>query len=158
MQSHRTLSRVSSLSSPPVIWLSLVLAVGGAAAAVPSWSTIILTGTYFSPYSEDEVRFHSIDATYFSPTRWPCHFSPAMQQYQSPIQAFSGGLTRCPLLEKCLRNMELSLTFVSCVISSRLNLCSFNTRVRRWVVGRCSETLSGALSPASYSSSSSASA
>ncbi|CBN78238.1 expressed unknown protein [Ectocarpus siliculosus] len=54
MQSHRTLSRVRSLSSPPVIWLSLVLAVGGAAAAAPSWNTIILTGTYFSVYSEDE--------------------------------------------------------------------------------------------------------
>ncbi|CAM9794076.1 unnamed protein product [Ectocarpus fasciculatus] len=54
MQSHRTLSRVSSLSSPPVIWLSLVLSIGGSAAAVPSWNTVILTGTYFSPYSEDE--------------------------------------------------------------------------------------------------------
>ncbi|CAB1115368.1 unnamed protein product [Ectocarpus sp. CCAP 1310/34] len=54
VMSHRTLSRVSSLSSPRVIWLSLVLAVGGAAAAVPSWKTIILTGTYFSPYSEDK--------------------------------------------------------------------------------------------------------
>ncbi|CAN0303805.1 unnamed protein product [Ectocarpus sp. 12 AP-2014] len=54
VMSHRTLSRVSSLSSPPVIWLSLVLAVGGAAAAVPCWKTMILTGTYFSPYSEDK--------------------------------------------------------------------------------------------------------
>ncbi|CAN0277721.1 unnamed protein product [Ectocarpus sp. 6 AP-2014] len=54
MQSHRTLSRVRSLSSPPVIWLSLVLAIGGAAAAVPSWNTVVLTGTYFSPFSEDE--------------------------------------------------------------------------------------------------------
>ncbi|CAM9834239.1 unnamed protein product [Ectocarpus fasciculatus] len=54
VMSHRTLSRVSSLSSPPVIWLSLVLSIGGSAAAVPSWNTVILTGTYFSPYSEDE--------------------------------------------------------------------------------------------------------
>lgn len=46
-QSHRTMSRVKSVSSPQLVVVFLVIAVGAAAAAVPFWKNIAVSGTLF---------------------------------------------------------------------------------------------------------------
>ncbi|CAM9759379.1 unnamed protein product [Ectocarpus fasciculatus] len=54
VMAHRTLSRVNNLSSALVIYLSVGLSIGTAAASVPFWDSVILTATYFFPINKSE--------------------------------------------------------------------------------------------------------
>lgn len=55
LQSHRTMSRVRSVSSPPLIMLFLAISMVCAAATVPFWEGIFILGTGFWFFNSNEV-------------------------------------------------------------------------------------------------------
>ena len=55
-QSHRTVTRVRSVSSPPLILMFLAISMVIAAAAIPFWELILVLGTGFWLTSTNEVR------------------------------------------------------------------------------------------------------
>lgn len=50
------MTRVQSVSSPPLIFLLLAISVITAAVSVPFWDAIVVFGTVFGIIGSDEVR------------------------------------------------------------------------------------------------------
>lgn len=55
-QSHRTMTRVTSISSPQLLSLLLVISLVVAAAVIPFWDQIIVVATLFFLTNPDQVR------------------------------------------------------------------------------------------------------
>lgn len=55
VQSHRSMSRIKSVTSPPVIGLCILFSMGVAAVAVPFWETVVVLASGFWTTSSDQV-------------------------------------------------------------------------------------------------------
>eukprot|EP00903_Cladosiphon_okamuranus_P018746 g17251.t1 len=62
---HRTVSRVKSVSSAPLIFLFLAISVILAVVSIPFWDTIIVLGTVFGVAGADEAGDDFINVSYF---------------------------------------------------------------------------------------------
>lgn len=89
LQSHRTMSRVRSVSSPRLILLFLAISMVIAAASVPFWENIIILGTAFWLVNLDEVR----------------HTGLCLYPLRPPLLAIRPDLT-CSVAGKCIINVN----------------------------------------------------
>lgn len=62
MQSHRTMSRVKSVSSPPLLLMFLAISMALAAPMIPLGELVLVSGTAFYMISTDEVWAYILHA------------------------------------------------------------------------------------------------
>ncbi|CAM9696298.1 unnamed protein product [Ectocarpus fasciculatus] len=65
VSSHRTFTRVQSVSSPGLLSLLLAISMGTTAATVPLWETVIVVGTSFWIVNSDQGKYDIVVVSIF---------------------------------------------------------------------------------------------